>query len=426
MQTLTLVLQLVLGLAQLTVAAASVTARPWLIRLTRSALVPLASGSRAARWPVAVLALLGGALALASIAMPFLAFFAACFGVLAAIVLAWRRAAPSRWALPAMLGACSVMLAMAQPLGLKVLALPKAAELPLAKVRATVIKNYEAGTWFEGIAAGPDGTLYLAANRGLDFARSDYYRSAQGEVLARSADGKERSVFKTPAGSAAGVLAVAPDGVFYMTSHGDDSGVWRMGADGKAERFVSLPKGAWPNGIDIGPDGMLYIADSKLGVIWRADRATRIFSEAIPSDLLLARPLIALAPGANGVHFRGRELLVTVSDRTTVLSATLQGDGSFTPFKTLASGIPGDDFAIGSDGSLFITTHPYNTVVKVAPSGERSIIAGEAEHIVGATDAVFGRGPADRQILYVVTDGGAFTGGPGTRGALVALAPYGN
>lgn len=71
----------------------------------------------------------------------------------------------------------------------------------------------------------------------------------------------------------------------------------------------------------------------------------------------------------------------------------------------MVSGIPGDDFAIGPEGSLFITTHPYNTVIKVSTRGARTIIARQEQHIVGATDAVFGRGTEDRDTLYVVTDG---------------------
>ena len=92
------------------------------------------------------------------------------------------------------------------------------------------------------------------------------------------------------------------------------------------------------------------------------------------------------------------------------------------PCSRAASGVT--TFAIGRDASLFITTHPYNTLVKVTPEGTRTIIADVKDAISGATDAVFGRGSKDKDTLYVVTDGGAFTGGTKTRGALIALEPY--
>ena len=58
-------------------------------------------------------------------------------------------------------------------------------------------------------------------------------------------------------------------------------------------------------------------------------------------------------------------------------------------------------------------------------AGQRPPTAPDAgQHIVGATDASFGRGPSDRDTLYVATDGGAFTAGPKARGQLIALQPY--
>jgi len=69
-------------------------------------------------------------------------------------------------------------------------------------------------------------------------------------------------------------------------------------------------------------------------------------------------------------------------------------------------------------------SHPYNTIVRISPQGERTIIGKEDQHVVGATDAVFGKTNQDRNILYVVLDGSSFTGEPTTHGELIALVPY--
>jgi hypothetical protein len=61
---------------------------------------------------------------------------------------------------------------------------------------------------------------------------------------------------------------------------------------------------------------------------------------------------------------------------------------------------------------------------KVAQDGRRSIIAAARQGSLGATGAMFNTTNADRDTLYAVTDGGAFTDGPKTRGALVAFTPY--
>ncbi len=364
---------------------------------------------------------------IAGISVPFLVFFASCIAFVSSIPLVLNvvhEKVSRAWALPVLLAIASVLVAVFQPLGLKVLALPKADELSFKPIPWRVIKTYDEGLWFEGIAAGDDGTLYLSGNRGLDFSRGDYYHDAHGELIARKPDGSEHILFKTPDGLTSGVPVVAPDNSIYLTSHGATSFIWHIDITGKAIQLAKLPGGAWPNGIDFGPDGMLYSPDSNLGLIWRVDPKSGKVEVALRDLALQARAFISLAPGANGLHFKGREMLVTVSDRTTVLRYSMDDHDKFGPASVIATGIPGDDFAIGQDGSLFITTHPYNTVVRVSPGGVRSIIGKQEQHIVGATDAVFGKTAQDRSTLYVVTDGGAFTGGPKTRGELVALEPY--
>lgn len=391
-------------------------------------MVPLAllepGRRRGLRLAVALVTGVPGIAMIAATAVPFLAFFAAAASVLAAGVLAVvaRRPHSSRVALVIVAAAATAAM---QPLGLKVLALPRADTLPYRPVAATAIKTYPAGTGFESVRAGPDGTLYLAANRGLDFTSGAWYREAVGHVIERRPDGSERVLFTTPRGSTAGALALAPDRTIYMASMGDRPGIWRIAADGTAARLATLPRGSWPNGLAFGPDGLLYAADSNRAQVWRIDPRTGRYAVALHDRRLASRPIVALAPGANGLHFAGAEMIVTVSDSTAVLAYRLGRDGRFAPPRLLARGIPGDDFAIGRDGSLFITTHPYDTVVRVASDGRRTVVGDARQHIVGATDASFGTGPTDRDTLYVATDGGAFTAGAAARGQLVALRPYG-
>ncbi len=422
MTSISTVLPAVLGLTCLSLAA-TIAFRP---RIAGALPNSLPSGL----WPrlaISLMAATAGAALMAGAAVPFLNFFASSVTALLAIVLLILvLSGPMRrfWLIPALLLVGSFFAGIAQPLGLKVILLPKADTLSYAPVPVTVVKTYDEGVWLESVRAGSDGTLYLSANRDLDFARADYYHSAQGEVIARRPDGSETVLFTTPVGSTAGVVAVALDGTLYVTSNGATSGIWRILPDGTNSLLTSLPRGAWPNGLAFGPEGMLYSADSNLGLIWRIDPASGKSEIATKDPALLARRFVALAPGANGIQFQGRDMIVTVSDATSILRFRMTDTGDFSAPEVVATGIPGDDFAIGKDGSLFVTTHPYNTVVRVAPDGTRTVVADAGDGVTGAVDAVFGTTDADRDTLYVATDGGAFTGGPTTRGALVALQPF--
>lgn len=359
-----------------------------------------------------------------AIAQPFLVFFVAVFLVLLStgtlllqIVRKYTQGIP----MIALLLTCTVITAALQPLGLKVLALPKAESLPLDPVAsARTVKVYGEGQWFESVKLGPDGTVYLTANKGENYATGDKSQ-ANAQVIARSPDGTERVFFKLPKGSTAGVIAFDTEGRMFMTGQGAQLGVWRITPEGKGELFAKLPRGAWPNGMSVGPDKQLYVADAALGIVWRVDPASGAAVRAIEGDALRARKFIALAPGANGLHFFGRDLYVTVSDAAQVLKYTLSQDGQFGPGSVFAQGIPGDDFAIDDQGTLYITTHPFNTIVRVTQRGQRTIIANATHGIVGATDVAFGVLQGDRDVLYVATDGGAFSGDIKARGTLVAL-----
>ena len=379
---------------------------------------------RPVRWAFGGLELVGAIAMLAAIAQPFLVFFVAIYLVMLSVgtllLQIARKHTPGASKL-ALLMAGAVIAAALQPLGLKVLTLPKAEALPLDPVAsARTVKSYAEGQWFESVKLGPDGTIYLTANTGENYATGDKSQ-ARAQVIARSPGGSERVFFELPQGSTAGVIAFDGDGRMFMTGQGSQLGVWRFTADGQGELFAKLPRGSWPNGITVGPDKQLYVADAALGLVWCIDPNTGAAERAIESDALRARRFIALAPGANGLHFFGRDLYVTVSDAAQVLKLTLSQDGKLGALSIFAAGIPGDDFAIDDQGTLYITTHPFNTIVRVTQSGQRTVIGNATQGIVGATDVAFGVMPGDRDTLYVATDGGAFSGDLKARGTLLAL-----
>ncbi|MCQ8897026.1 SMP-30/gluconolactonase/LRE family protein [Limnobacter humi] len=360
----------------------------------------------------------------AGLMVPFFAFFMASLSLIAVIIHARVMRSTRSSVRPWTLGVAALLalaVALLQPLGLKVLLLPKADDLPTRAMQTRVLKTFEPGESLEGIAVGAQGQIVLTTNKGLRLDSSDYYQAAEGTLLQWSPTGETRTLLKTPQGTTAGVPVVRHDGTIFMTSHGKQSVVWRLALNQKPEVLAKFPEDAWPNGLDLGPDGQLYSPDSHLGIVWKIDPNTGRIEKAFEGDELRARPWIALAPGANGLHFQGQSMFVTVSDRTTLLEFTMNAQGQLGKPRVLAKGIPGDDFAIDAQGNVYVTTHPYNTLVKVTPTGERTIVGGEAQSLLGPTAAAFGQTLQDANTLYVVTDGGAFQGNPQAKGQLIAV-----
>jgi hypothetical protein len=303
--------------------------------------------------------------------------------------------------------------------------LPTPDELPYEPVEATVVKTYRPGLWFEGIANGPDDSLVLAGTAGLDYATGATAR-IRGELISRAADGSERTLFAPPAGSTAGVTAVGADGGLFMAATGSAAGrgLWRVEPDGQGRLLAATPEGSWPNGVSLGPagaQGPVYLADSALGIVWMIDPDTGGLDRARAGDELRARPG-ALAPGANGIQLFGDHLFVTNSDAATLLRYEVGDDGTLHDPTVVLSGVPADDFAFAPDGTVYLTTHIFDTVVRVEPDGRRAVIAAGAEHVTGATDCALGRDLDGNPVLHVVTDSGALVSGDTTAaGRLVAL-----
>ena len=295
-----------------------------------------------------------------------------------------------------------------------VLAAPAATAAPRGPLEPTAVPvstvaAYPDGTFLESVAVGADGAAYVTV--ALD-ARIDRVTPA-GEVstFAQFPALGDGSLGFPPTGpsSIVGTVVIAPDSTLYATyvntAEPELSGVYSVTAQGR--RLVTrLPEGSQPNGITVDRDGTIYVADSALGLVWRA-RPGEAVVRAWVTDPLLA-PTGNGFPGANGVKiFRGA-LYVSNSGTAEVVRIPVRRDGSPGAPVTYATGVPIDDFAFDVTGDIYGTTHPFDTVVRVGRDGTQEVVAGIPEGVVGPTAAAFGTVRGDRTSLYVVTDGGLF------------------
>lgn len=278
---------------------------------------------------------------------------------------------------------------------------PQQGPVAESPVSAEVMTRFDPPTFLEGVLAGPDGHVYVTPLH-------------EGTVYRVRPDGSRQPFFHVDAGSGPwnGVwcMTAAPAGGFFLNVNSSDPskhGVWQVAPDGTGRRHAALPLGTMPNGIARTSGGDLLVADS-VGRVWRV----AVSGQAIvwlEHPWLAARPYIGRFPGANGIQVWRNTAYVTNSDLGLIIAIPIGADGTAGSPGIHSEGIGGDDFAIDDDGTMYVTTHPFNSVVRLGTDGSRTVIATASQGVVGPTAAALGRDPEGGRVLYVVTDGGFFT-----------------
>ncbi|MBW4550189.1 MAG: gluconolactonase [Aphanocapsa sp. GSE-SYN-MK-11-07L] len=271
---------------------------------------------------------------------------------------------------------------------------PIFAESPVALVPARQIADFPVNTFLESIAVSQDGTLFITSH--LD-----------GKVLRIGTDGIP-TLHATIPGKAAG-LVCTPNGDLLLSAWNDQNipTVFVIFPQGRVTVLVTLPDAMFLNGLTPLTDDRYLIADSYRGAIWElntAQKTARIWLEH--SSLARSSPTKEL-PGVNGLKLYGNALYASNTEKMQLIKIPIQLEGAQPgePEIFLKS-VNLDDFAFDQDGNLYGTTHIYNSVVKITPSGQTTIIAQAEQGMTGSTALAFGQRQADRMSIYVVTNGG--------------------
>jgi sugar lactone lactonase YvrE len=276
---------------------------------------------------------------------------------------------------------------------------------PRAIAPTKIVHEENKGVFFENIAAGEDGALYITSF--LD-----------GRLLRVTPQGKSR-VFAQLPGAVSGIVADGEAG-FLAAGWGQDERrvLWRVGADGKVSEAVALPEAALPNGITaLDPKkspGIFLVTDSVKGLIWRVDTTARtatVWSDA--AELGGFDPNLKPAiPAANGIKVHGGFAYVANMQLRQLVRIPVAADGSAGKAEVFVKNVFLDDFAIDAKGRIFAATHPYNGVVRIDPDRKITLIATYDQGLQGSTSVAFGRAQGDTQAIYVTTGGGAYVPPP--------------
>lgn len=205
-----------------------------------------------------------------------------------------------------------------------------------------------------------------------------------------------------------GVYRVDMSG-FASDSHGN------VTSNANVEKVATVPDALFLNGSALlsREKGIILLADSIVGSVFALDVKSGKVDTWLKDRQLEKVTENPMMPGVNGIKIHKGHLYLSNTDSKTFLRAELLSSNTteYTAGKVeiVQEKLNADDFAFDEDGSAYLTTHVYESVVKLdAADGKRSTVAGGLGDIVcaGTTAAAFGRTEGDRTSLYVTTHGG--------------------
>jgi hypothetical protein len=186
--------------------------------------------------------------------------------------------------------------------------------------------------------------------------------------------------------------------------------IWSLDLSGKgqpvAKVLSQLPDAEFLNGIVPFGKNLLLVTDSAKGVIWRVDRTTGEYSQALTDPTMLPASGQPTAVGVNGINVLGNYVYYTSTTQMLFARIPVDNKASATgPAEIIASGFTPDDFMLTRDGTAYITTNPQNGLLKVDRHGRVQLVAGnEFKITVGGSTGV--ASSKNGSVLYVTTSGG--------------------
>lgn len=212
------------------------------------------------------------------------------------------------------------------------------------------------------------------------------------------------------------VWSVDLRGVGISSSHGKPG----LTSPPVVKNIAHVKPAQFLNGISVlsQKDQTLLVGDVNGGVIWNLDIKTGHYEVAINNTFtqLYASPPFS-ASGVDGVHVRDNSVYFTNFGNGTFNKMPINSDGTSAGPVTTIAHIKGpldqyDDFTFDCDGNAFVVTGGGNTIELISADGKRQVyFAGNLNStaIAEPTSCAFGRGPHDKNVLYVVTAGGMET-----------------
>ncbi|KAF4956530.1 hypothetical protein FSARC_11532 [Fusarium sarcochroum] len=315
----------------------------------------------------------------------------------------------------------------------------------------TVFQTDFKPSFFESITVRPSGVLLVTRQDVNEIWEIDPV-SGTGKCIVTVPD----------VASVTGIAEVLPDvytfgaGTYRLDNHeGTVPGsysVWVVdlrGTEPDVRLVGKIPEVGQLNGIAAWDAETVLAADSHHGKIYRVNLVTSSYTVAFDDDILKDPPISPVRMGINGIKVRyvngtkyiyytnttrmlfcrvpvddnirstaPVEILATGYIPETIATGTMfearasaaipDGLDSTQSLPSPTVGLVPDDFCIANDGTVYMTTHPTNMVIRIPPNGGEGVkIAGGVASwdVASATACALGVTEADKDVLYITTAG---------------------
>jgi len=251
----------------------------------------------------------------------------------------------------------------------------------------------------EGIAVGPDGTVYTASF-GFN-SQGGLNPKSEGEFFVISPDGDVVKHFPVTGSSPQLIgMVYQASSKSVLVADLDNGKVWQVNPATKAVSvFMQVPnKIANPglNALTIDKAGNVYVSDSFQGAIWMTGPGggtpTAWYApfNAGQTDLLLpnANPGEVLIPpfGANGIEFNSEGTILYAMNTAyhSIVAIPVNHDGSAGAAATLTTGINAPDgVAVDRNDNLWVVANQGDEIVVVNPQGKAIAKKGDFDGVTG-------------------------------------------
>jgi len=257
---------------------------------------------------------------------------------------------------------------------------------------ATVFCRFPKPAFIENIAGDDQGNLYVTS---VD----------EGKVYRVDTSGKAEDYAKTD-GRLAGIVAV--DDKNFLCGGWLADGVptiYFLDAQQRLIPKLSVPTALFFNGMAALAPGSFLICDAYAGLLWKYDLDSNQVIPWLRHEFLTRVDPNNAMPAANGIKVHEDTVFVSNTARNTLLAIPLIAGQPGEPAIYLDD-VNLDDFAIDANGTIYATTHIFNSVIEIKPGQPPLVIAGIQHGLAGSTAAMLGRSVSDRRTLSVTTNGG--------------------